>query len=84
MTSNSAGTVIKLPCVFTREAKDTFVSKRWQDTGFLFFLVSFFFLSSVTKFDKRCANSTKRSQSPEKFTLLDEVIYHQVIPLFWK
>ena len=40
MTSNSAGAVIKLPCVFTHETKETSVSKWWQDT---FFFVSLFF-----------------------------------------
>ena len=53
------------------------------------------FLSSVIKFDNKWANSKQRSQSPnswgwplflqnQKFTLQDEVIYHQVIPSFWK
>ena len=29
-----------------------------------FYFVSFLFLSSVIKFDKKCANSTQRSQLP--------------------
>ena len=86
VTLNSAGTVNKLPYMFTRETKDTSVSKWWQATGFLFLLVWFFFLWSVLKIDKKCANSTQRSQSlnswgwplfllSQNFTLLGEVIY---------
>ena len=43
VSSNSAGAVIKLPCVFIRETKDASVSKWWQDNAFLFLLVWFFF-----------------------------------------
>ena len=55
----------------------------------VFVSASFLFLSSVKTFDKKCANSTERSQSPnswgwplfpqsQNFTLQDEVIYHQI------
>ena len=57
---------IKLPCVFTHKTKDTSVST-WQDTRFLFLLVWFFFLSSVTMFKKKCVNSTQRSQLPNSW-----------------
>ena len=39
--------------------------KWWQDSEFFF--VSLLFLSSVIKFDKKCANSTQRSQSPNSW-----------------
>ena len=63
VTSNSAGAVIKLPCMFTYKTKDASVSKinDGKTAGFSFCL--FFFLSSVVKIDKKCANSTQRSQS---------------------
>ena len=45
----------------TRETKDASVSMMARHQVFVF--VSFFFLSSVIKFDKKCANSTQRSPS---------------------
>ena len=80
-------------CVYSR-------SKGCQNDGktpgcFVFVSLVFFLLSSVIKFDKKCANSTQRSLFPnswgwpmflqsQKFNILDEVIYHQLIPSFWK
>ena len=62
MTSNSAGAVIKLPPrVYSRNSEAS-VSNDGKIPVFVF--VSFLFLSSVIKFDKKCANSTQRSQSP--------------------
>ena len=77
--------------VFTRETMKHLCQMMARYRVFVF--VSFLFLSSVIKFDKKCANSTQRSQSPnswawalflqsQKFTLQGEVIYHQVIPSF--
>ena len=79
--------------VFTRETVKHLCQMMARYKVFVF--VSFLFLSSVIKFDKKCANSTQRLQSPnswgwplflrsQKFTLRDEAIYHQVIPSFWK
>ena len=60
-TSKSAA-VIKLPRrVYSRNSEAS-VSNDGKIQGFCF--VSFLFLSSVIKFDKKCASSTQRSQSP--------------------
>ena len=62
MTSDSAGAVMKLPRrVYSRNSEAS-VSNDGKIQGFVF--VSFLFLSSVITFDKKCANSTQRSQSP--------------------
>ena len=62
VTSNSAGTVIKLPRRVYSRNTETSVSNDGNIPVFVF--VSFLFLSSVIRFDKKCANSTQRSQSP--------------------
>ena len=65
MASNSAGAVIKFntaACLLDRETVKHLceMTARYR----VFDFVSFLFLSSVIKFDKICANSTQRSQSP--------------------
>ena len=79
---------ITLYSVYSRNSQAS-VSNDGKIPGFVF--VSLLFLSSVIKFEKKCANSTQRSQSTlevdhclqsQKFTLQDEVIYHQVILSF--
>ena len=62
MTSNSAGAVMKLPRRVNSRNSEASVSNDGKIPVFVF--VSFIFLSSVIKFDKKCANSTQRSQSP--------------------
>ena len=79
---------IKLPCVLLTTG--CVCGKMTARHGIVILLVSFFFLSSVIKVDKKCANSTQRSQSSNSWGWslfpqsqgkeLDEVIYHQVIP----
>ena len=72
--------------VFTRQTVKHLCQMMARYEVFVF--VSFLFLSSAVKFDKKCANSTQRSQKPnswgwplflqsQQFTLQDEVIYHQ-------
>ena len=62
-TSNSAGAVIKLPRhVYSRNSEAPVCQMMPRYRFFVF--VSFLFLSSFIKFDKKCANSTQRSQSP--------------------
>ena len=53
---------MKLPrCVYSgNSVKSSFDIHRYR----VFVFVSFLFRSSVIKFDKKCANSTQRSQSP--------------------
>ena len=63
VTWNSADAGIKLPCMLIRKTNDEICVKMMARYRFLFLLVCFFFLSSVIKFDKKCANSTQRSQS---------------------
>ena len=62
-TSNSAGAVIKLPRhVYSRETVKHLCQMMPRYRVFVF--VSFLFLSIVINLDKKCANSTQRSQSP--------------------
>ena len=61
MTSDSAGAVMKLPRRVYLRNSEASVSNDGKIQGFVF--VSFLFLSSVIKFDKKCANSKERSQS---------------------
>ena len=88
VTPNSAGAVIKVPCMFSRETKDTSVSKWWQDTGFLFLLVCFvfFFLQVFLRLTRNVRIQHQDHHRPtlevdhcfckrQKFTLLDEFIY---------
>ena len=61
VTSNSVGAEIKLTqCVYSQNSEAS-VSNEGK-ISVLFFVVSFLFLSSVVRFDKKCANSTQRSQ----------------------
>ena len=59
VTSDSAGAVMKF--IPRRRNSEASVSNDGKIQDFVF--VSFLFLSSVIKFDKKCANSTQRSQS---------------------
>ena len=59
MASNSAGAVIKLPRRVYSQKSEASVSNDGKIQGFCF--CKFPFLSSVIKFDKKCANYNRRT-----------------------
>ena len=78
---------MKLPRHVYSPNSEVSVSNDGKIPGFCKFL----FLSSVIKFDNEMSEvKTKITiaqvlfMQSQKFTLQDEVIYHQVIPSFWK